>query len=167
MKKGNLAEEMHCAAFAFLCPVNRNETLKEHGYSDWDYADKENILFSNPQWLLDHYFKYSELGAKISIEEQEKIAVFLRTHPNGRQISLSFLCPVNRHSVRVEYGYTDKDLLDHYQTLILHYASSGGAKKNAEEREKEKCTCKKEPPKRLRDIIRERFLDFLNKQLCK
>jgi len=131
---GNLAEEMHHAAFAFLDPVNRNETLKEHACSFYKYEDKEKILFEHPEWLLDHYFRYSGVDAELGEEEQKKMSDFLLKNSSGKQITLSFLCPVNRNSTRCELGYDDSDLLYHYQSLILHFVSSGGAEANAEER---------------------------------
>jgi hypothetical protein len=131
---GNLAEEMHCAAYAFLCPINRNETLREHGFCDLPYEQREKILFEHPEWLLNHYFDNSPEGRKISIEDQEDIYIFLMSHPNGSQIRIAFLCPVNRDFTRRELGYSDRELLEHHQSLILHYARSGGAKANAEER---------------------------------
>jgi hypothetical protein len=131
---GNLSEEIRFAAYAFLCPINRNETLKEHELSHLSYKEKEEVLFSHPEWLLDHYFKYSGEGEKLDKDEQKKLYFYLMNNSNGNQITLAFLCPVNRDSTRREFNYSDEDLLHHYNSLLLHYISqSDGAKKHAEE----------------------------------
>jgi hypothetical protein len=51
---------------------------------------------------------------------------------NISQMVEALTCPVNRHAVRVKYGWNDHDLFRNPDTLVEHYILNGGAKKHAE-----------------------------------
>jgi len=57
---------------------------------------------------------------------------------NLAQIVIALTCPINRHAVRVKYGWNDYDLYKHPDVLVLHFIQSGGAEKFTEEERKEK-----------------------------
>lgn len=59
---------------------------------------------------------------------------------NISQMIEALTCPVNRHAVRVKYGWNDYDLFRNPNVLVMHYVENGGARRNAEirkERENE------------------------------
>lgn len=116
-------------ALAFLCPVNRNATMIEHNCNQWE-------LLQNPMWLLDHYFTHS--GVNLTKEEKQAIIDFTKTR-NGQQITAAFLCPINRHATRVEYGCSDEFFIigNNYEYLIGHYIVNGGAAAFAKLRQEE------------------------------
>ncbi len=100
---------------ALLCPINRNETMREHNCSELE-------LLEHPEWLLAHYYKYVE----VSDSEKEEIRVFLETR-GGKQITKAFLCPINRNGTREVHHLSDEDLRYKYSLLIIHYKKHGGA----------------------------------------
>jgi hypothetical protein len=72
----------------------------------------------------------------LSNADREDIAEFLKTRC-GEQITKAFLCPLNRHVVRLKLKCPDEDLAkqENANALVEHFIFNGG--KTAFDKEKE------------------------------